>query len=145
MTEKDLEQIISLTQIFKTEGVSSSHNYHQTYFKNIQQELEKINRIKSHKLRAPLMKEFLKYKDYEFYHKYLPEDVKEIKEREVEKMFSSIFEKEGGSQHISSYEIRKKVSEICSKMAAIRLNVPAYFGNFVLRILSHEKTDIFTK
>ena len=35
MSEKELEQLISLTKVFKTEAVTSSYNYHTTYFKNI--------------------------------------------------------------------------------------------------------------
>ena len=63
----------------------------------------------------------------------------------MEKIFTALFEKEDGSKSLSSFEIRRKVDEICRKMAAIRMNVPAYFGCFVLEVLAHEKTDIMTK
>lgn len=61
----------------------------------------------------------------------------------MRKIWEDVFDKE--IAHTSSSEIRKKVDDICKRMLAIRMSVPAYFGNFVLEILAHSKTDLETK
>lgn len=79
-----------MTKIFKTEAVSDKNRY-DLHYKNFREKLFLIN---NSRYRSPLAVEYLKQKDDEYYKNYFPEDVNEIKAREVSTLWKKIFKKE---------------------------------------------------
>ena len=93
--------------------------------------------------RHPLILEFLKQKDFEYYNEFNPVDARDAKIREISKLRKQIFK--SNEKPTNSEIISERVNEICQNMLYFKIKSPPYFSYLVLDILKNENTDVFAK
>lgn len=75
LKEKDIETIIEMSKIFKTEALSDREKYN-LHYRNLRQDLDTMNKCS---FRTPLISEYLKQKDYEYFNNLHPADAYALK------------------------------------------------------------------
>lgn len=94
-------------------------------------------------IRNELMQEYIRHLEVEFYKEYNPTLVAEVKERETDKLWRSIFQQ---TYESCSRELLKDVTKkLILRLEVIGENPPPFFGSMLLKLLLHPKFDCHSR
>lgn len=90
-------------------------------------------------VRNELIEEYVRRLEEEFYREYDPALVAEVKERETDKLWRSVFQAtyEGCSKEL----LRDTTKKLILRLEAIGQNPPPFFGHMLLKLLLHPSID----
>jgi hypothetical protein len=139
LTAKDLDKVEEMFKVYKSQGFRERQRY-EVLCKRFRSNIEHMN---SQIIRNELIQEYVRHLEVEFYKEYDPALVAEIKERETDKLWRSIFQQtyDGSNKDI----LRDTTKKLILRLEAIGENPPPFFGNMLLKLLLHPSIDCHSR
>jgi hypothetical protein len=126
-------------KVYKSQGFRERQRYEvlcSRFRTNIKQMNDQI-------IRNELIQEYIRHLEVEFYKEYNPALVAEIKERETDKLWRSIFQQ---TYESCSKELLKDITKkLILRLEVIGENPPPFFGNMLFKLLLHPKIDCHSR
>lgn len=132
---QELDKVEELFRVYKTQGFRERSRYDQLC-KNFRSNIAEMNR---QVIRNELIEEYVRHLEGEFYKEYDPALVAEVKERETDKLWRSVFQAtyEGCSKEL----LRETTKKLILRLEVIGENPPPFFGHMLLKLLLHPNID----
>lgn len=139
LQEEDLDKVEELFKVYKTQGFKERNRY-SALCKNFRANIAEMNQ---QIIRNELIEEYVKHLEGEFYKEYDPALVADIKERETDKLWRSVFQAtyEGCSKEL----LKETTKKLILRLEAIGENPPPFFGNMLLKLLFHPNIDTHSR
>jgi hypothetical protein len=135
LTEQDLDKVEELFKVYKTQGFRERNRY-SVFCKNFR---SNINEMNEQIIRNELIEEYIRHLESEFYKEYNPALVSDIKEKETDKLWRSVFQQTYDS---CNKELLKDITKkLILRLEAIGENPPPFFGNMLFKLLLHPNLD----
>lgn len=139
LTEKDLDKVEEMFKVYKSQGFRERNRY-EVLCKRFRPNIEQMN---NQIIRNELIQEYIRHLEVEFYKEYDPALVAEIKERETDKLWRSVFQHSYDS--CSKEHLRDITKKLILRLEAIGQNPPPFFGNMLLKLLLHPNIDCHSR
>ena len=125
--------------MYKSQGFRERQRY-EVLCKRFRTNIEQMN---DQIIRNELIQEYIRHLEVEFYKEYNPALVAEIKERETDKLWRSIFQQ---TYESCSRELLKDITKkLILRLEVIGENPPPFFGSMLLKLLLHPKFDCHSR
>jgi hypothetical protein len=134
-----LDRVEEMFKVYKSQGFRERQRY-EVFCKSFRSNIEQMN---EQIIRNELIQEYVRHLEVEFYKEYNPALVADIKERETDKLWRSIFQL---TYESCSKELLKDITKkLILRLEIIGENAPPFFGSMLLKLLLHPKFDCHSR
>ena len=137
---QELDKVEELFKVYKTQGFRERSRY-GVLCRDFRANIAEMN---GQVIRNELIEEYVKHLEGEFYKEYDPALVADVKERETDKLWRSVFQ-------ATSYEgcgkdvLRETTKKLILRLEVIGTNPPPFFGHMLLKLLLHPNIDAHSR